>query len=62
MGYIQSNDEKHKKLHVPLLRLPSNRPKHRWRPRLLGSNQNDDNPNGILKTILTPILLRKNGN
>jgi hypothetical protein len=61
MGYIPSDDEKYKKLHVPSLRTTSNGQKNRWRPRLLGLNHNNDNYEGTLKGFLTPILLRKNG-
>jgi hypothetical protein len=61
LGYIQSNDEKHKNLQVPILTTSSHGHKHRWRPRLLGFNHNNDNHNGILKAFLTPTLFRKNG-
>ncbi|CAF1019254.1 unnamed protein product [Adineta steineri] len=63
LGYIPSDDEKHKKLHVPIITTTTaSRQKHRWKPRLLGLHHNNNNSNheGTLKAFLTPILLRKN--
>ena len=60
LGYIQADDGKHKKHNGPALTTTSNGRKHRWRPRLLGLNHNQDNLNGTLKAFLTPTLLRKN--
>jgi hypothetical protein len=63
LGYIESNNDKQKKLHVPFLTTTttSNGQKHSWRTRLLGSSHDHENHNGILKAFLTPTLLRKSG-
>jgi hypothetical protein len=60
LGYIQTNNEKNNKFHVPILTTTTDEHKHRWRPRLLGLNNNNNN-NGILKAFLTPTLLKKKG-
>lgn len=59
LGYIQINDEQYRKHLAPNLQTTSNGHKHRWRPRLLGLNHNNDNQNGTLKAFLTPTLLKK---
>ncbi|CAF1106493.1 unnamed protein product [Rotaria sordida] len=60
LGYIQADDEKPKKLHIPFLPITSNGYRHRWKSRLLGLTHNDDNSNGTIRALLTPTLLRKN--
>ena len=61
LGYIPSNESKSRKHHVPFLTAPTHGHRHRWKARLLGSNQENDHQNGTIKALLTPILLRKSG-
>jgi hypothetical protein len=63
LGYIQSKEEKSRKLHVPFISTTSFRGhKHRWRPQLFTSKSTNEHENRILKAFLTPTLLRKSSN
>ena len=60
LGYIQSNEEKPRKLQLPFGSTASFRgQKHRWRPRLFTSHSTNEHENGVSKVFLTPTLLRK---
>lgn len=60
-GYIQLNEDKVRKHHVPLLTAPTHGYRHRWKARLLGIDQENDHQNGTVKAFLTPTLLRRPG-
>ena len=61
LGYIQSNEEKVRKHHVPFLTAPTHGHRHRWKARLLGIDQENGHQNGTIKAFLTPTLLRRPG-
>src|SRR4051794_12956597 len=46
LGYIQSNEGKLRKLHIPFLTRASTGYKRRWRPQLSEPSHNDNNRNG----------------